>query len=66
MSRRVGVSWRRHPVSMIGLTGGAVVLLVVLAVLWDGSGANAVPGIDTPGPSAGTVRVGDDAGKGAE
>jgi eukaryotic-like serine/threonine-protein kinase len=66
MSRWVGVSWRRHPVSMIGLTGGAVVLLVVLAVLWDGSGANAVPGNDTPGPSAGTVRVGDDAGKGAE
>jgi eukaryotic-like serine/threonine-protein kinase len=66
MSRRVGVSWRWHPVSGIALTGGAVVLLVVLAVLWDGSGANAVPGIDTPGPSAGTVRVGDDVGKGAE
>jgi hypothetical protein len=58
--------WRRHPVSRIGFAGGVVLLLVVLAVLWGGSGANAEPGIDMDRPGAGTVPVGDGAGKGEE
>jgi serine/threonine protein kinase len=64
--RRVGKFWQRHPVSMIGLTGAVVILLVVLAVLWSGTRANAAPGIDMPGSGAGTVRVGSEMGKGAE
>lgn len=63
-SRWVGELWRRSPVSRIGIIGGAVILLVVLAVLWGGSGANAAPGIDMPGSGTSTVRVGEDAGKG--
>jgi eukaryotic-like serine/threonine-protein kinase len=63
---RTGELWRRHPVSRIGVAGGVVLLLVVLAVLWGGSGANAEPGIDMDGPGAGTVPVGGGAGKGAE
>jgi eukaryotic-like serine/threonine-protein kinase len=59
-----GKLWRRHAVSRIGITGGAVILLVVLAVLWGGSSANAAPGIDMDRPGAGTVRLGGDAGKG--
>ena len=59
-----GELWRRHPISRIGIAGGAVILSVVLAVLWGGSGAKAAPGIDMHGPGTSTVRVGDDAGKG--
>jgi eukaryotic-like serine/threonine-protein kinase len=56
--------WRRHPVSRIGIAGGIVILLVVLAVLWSGTVANAAPGIDMRELGTGTVRVGDVAGKG--
>ena len=55
---------QRYSISGIGLIGAAVILLVVLSVVAacsQGAGATAS---DTPGPGAGTVRVGNDAGKG--
>ena len=55
---------QRYSISGIGMIGAAVILLAVLSVVAacsQGAGATAS---DTPGPGAGTVRVGNDAGKG--
>jgi eukaryotic-like serine/threonine-protein kinase len=35
-ARGVRDTWQRHPISRIGLAGGMVILLVVLAVFWSG------------------------------
>ena len=64
VSRRPGEWWQRYPVSRIGLTGVAVILVVVLAVVAGASPGFGATGSDALGPSAGTVRVVDDAGKG--
>ena len=63
-SRRAG-EWRtRYPVSRIGLTGAAVILVVILAVVAGATPASGATGSDASGPRAGTVRVVDDMGKG--
>ena len=63
-SRRADEWRRRHPISRIGLTGAAMILVVVLAVVAGASPASGVTGSDASGPRAGTVRVVDDVGKG--
>ena len=65
-SRRADEWRRRHPISRIGLTGAAMILVVVLAVMAGASPASGVTGSDASGPRAGTVRVVDDVGKGDE
>jgi eukaryotic-like serine/threonine-protein kinase len=66
IAQRLRHTWRRHPISRIGVTGGAVILLVVLAVVSGGSEAQGVPGTSAPASGAGSVPVGNDAGKGDE
>jgi eukaryotic-like serine/threonine-protein kinase len=64
--RRFTHAWQRYPISRIGLTGGVVILLVVLAVMSGGSEAEGAPAPSGPAPGAGSVPVGNDAGKGDE
>jgi eukaryotic-like serine/threonine-protein kinase len=62
--RRAGELRQRYSISGIGLIGAAVILLVVLSVLAASSQGSEATASDTPDPGAGTVRVGNDAGKG--
>jgi eukaryotic-like serine/threonine-protein kinase len=55
---------QRVSISGIGLVSAAVILLVVLSVLAASPQGGGVTASDTAGPGAGTVRVGNDAGKG--
>jgi eukaryotic-like serine/threonine-protein kinase len=55
---------QRVSTSGIGLVSAAVILLVVLSVLAASPQGGGVTASDTAGPGAGTVRVGNDAGKG--
>jgi eukaryotic-like serine/threonine-protein kinase len=62
--QRAGELRQRYSMSGIGLIGAAVILLVVLSVLAASSQGTGATASDTPGAGAGTVRVGNDAGKG--
>jgi eukaryotic-like serine/threonine-protein kinase len=62
--QRAGELRQRFSISGIGLIGVAVILLVVLSVLAASSQGAGATASDTPDPGAGTVRVGNDAGKG--
>jgi hypothetical protein len=62
--QRAGELRQRVSISGIGLIGAAVILLVVLSVPAASSQGGGATASDTAGPRAGTVRVGNDAGKG--
>jgi serine/threonine-protein kinase len=55
---------RRYPISRAGLIGIAMLVLVIVAVISGALDANGAPAPDTSAPGAGTVRVGNDPGKG--
>ncbi|HET6686908.1 MAG TPA: hypothetical protein VFH02_10335, partial [Jiangellaceae bacterium] len=62
--QRAGELRQRYSISGISLIGAVVILLVVLSVLAASSQGAGPTASDTPDPGAGTVRVGNDAGKG--